>query len=253
MRIIWAVMKRELGLYFRSAIAYAIVFSLLLFMGLVISTNIAEISDNRLNVSATQLLVENLFNFSFLMLLFAPLLTMRLLAEEKREGTMEVLMTLPMRDSAFVIGKFLAVWIFYSVILLLTVIYAILLGTIGGIDVGQAILGYFGAWLYGGGVLAVSMIWSAVSDDQIVVAFLGVVTLLLFFFADNFSIWASGQDITANASGFIRELSLRAHYHDTLLEGVFRLHDIAYFILLIIGALFITTRLVETRRWRASA
>ena len=111
-------------------------------------------------------IVPNLL--TFLLFLVGPLLTMRLLAEETREGTLETLMTLPMSESQFIIGKFLALWTYYTVILLISLIYHVLLFQVGIPDNGLALSMYFGAWLYGGAVLAITMIWSAVTEDQIV-------------------------------------------------------------------------------------
>jgi ABC-2 type transport system permease protein len=176
---------------------------------------------------------------------------MRLLAEESREGTIEVLMTLPMSESHFIIGKFLAVWAYYTVLLIATAIYHVILTQIGVPDLGVVFGSYLGAWLYGGAVLAVCMIWSAVTEDQIVAAFLSAATVLVLFLAESAAQSVSRQAVISGAGDFIRELGFQAHYQSTLANGVIRAADIAYFILMIAGALFITMRIVETRRWRA--
>jgi ABC-2 type transport system permease protein len=258
MRQIIAVFKRELGLYFRSPIAYAVAFALLLFIGVLFSGNLAQAV--QYNASALQQggqpvrasdlnLAPSLL--TFLMFLIAPLLTMRLLAEESREGTIEVLMTLPMTEGQFIIGKFLAVWAYYTILLLLTVIYHVILTIVGTPDMGIQFGSYFGAWLYGGAVLAVAMIWSAVTEDQIVAAFLGAATILVLYLAESAALAVSNQGAASGAADFIRALGLQAHYNSTLQNGIIRAEDIAYFIFIIIGALFITMRIVETRRWRA--
>ena len=260
MRSIWAVYKRELRLSFQSITAYAIMFGFLFAYGVIVSSNVANISDFNLEfagsdvklLTANEVLSLSLSTLMFLLFLIAPLLTMRLLAEESREGTLEVLMTLPVSESRFIIGKFLAVWTFYTVMLLLTLVHTYMISTISPIDSGLIASAYIGGWLFGGAVLAMTMIWSAITEDQIVAAFMGAMMIILLLLADSVAIWASGQDITAGAVEFIRELGLQAHYHDTLLEGVIRVHDILYFLLIIVGGLFVTTRLVETRRWRAS-
>jgi ABC-2 type transport system permease protein len=176
---------------------------------------------------------------------------MRLIAEESREGTLEVLMTLPMKESSFIIGKFLAAWTYYTVLLLLTIVYYYLLTIVGVPDQGVAFGAYLGAWLYGGTVLAICMIWSAVTEDQIVAAFLGAATILVLYLAEAAAASLGGQQGASGLANFIRELGLQAHFSVTLVQGVIRGEDIAYFVLVIIAALFITTRLVETRRWRA--
>ena len=246
MRSIFAVFKRELWLYFRSPIAYAIAFAILFFLGLLFNGYIAQ-ANQRFPADSTY--VPSLL--TFLMFLIAPLLTMRLLAEETREGTLEVLMTLPMSEGQMIVGKFLAAWGYYTFLLLLTVVFHVLMMLVGIPDQGAAFGAYFGAWLYGGAVLAVTMIWSAVTEDQIVAAFLGAATVLVLYLAEIAAIWIASNQSTAGAADFVRELGLQAHYGPTLAQGVVRAEDIAYFVLMTVGALFITTRIVETRRWRA--
>lgn len=259
MRQIWAVFKREIKLYFRSPIAYAVAFALLILFGLLFSSNLAQAVNYNLNaqqqgapgIVADDLLLNIPSTFTFLLFLIAPLLTMRLISEEAREGTLEVLMTLPMNESQFIIGKFFAVWAYYTVVLLLTVVYIIIMSIVGVPDLGVMAAAWIGAWLYGGAVLAVTMIWSAVTEDQIVAAFLGAATVLVLFLGESAVIWASSQGFLTQVVDFIRELGLGAHYNATMLQGVIRAEDILYFVLLIIGSLFIATRIVETRRWRA--
>ncbi len=246
MRRIFAVFKRELALYFRSPVAYAVAFAVIFFLSILFNSYVTQ-ANGQFPADAT--FAPGLL--TFLLFLIAPLLTMRLLAEESREGTIEVLMTLPMNESHFIIGKFLAAWAYYTVLLLLTLVYYFILTTIGVPDRGQALGAYFGAWLYGGAVLAVAMIWSAVTEDQIVAAFLSAATILVLYLAEVAAIWVAGQQTASGAADFIRELGLQAHYNATLAQGVIRAEDIVYFIFMMIGALFITTRIVETRRWRA--
>jgi ABC-2 type transport system permease protein len=250
MNKILAVYKRELALYFRSPIAYAIAFALLLLFGLLFSDSVSA-ANGQAPADAVNYVPQLLV---FLLFLVGPLLTMRAIAEETREGTLEVLMTLPMHESHFIIGKYLAIWTYYTVLILLTLIYHVILTFIGIPDAGRAFGMYFGAWLYGGAILAVTMIWSAVTEDQIVAAFLGAATVLVLFLAEV----AAGaiaslpdQNLATSLSNFVRELGVQAHYQSTMMQGVIRAEDVLYFILLIIGALFITTRIVETRRWRA--
>lgn len=258
MRAIWAVFKRELALYFRSPIAYAVAFAMLLFLGILFNGNLSQAVQYNTSVAQQggQGVTASQLNLApsvitFLMFLIGPLLTMRLLAEESREGTIEVLLTLPMNEGQFIIGKFLAVWAYYTVLLLLTLIYYLILGQVGIPDAGQAFGAYLGAWLYGGAVLAVCMIWSAITEDQIVAAFLSAATVLLLYLAEAFAASLANSPNLANAAEFVRELGLQSHFDSTMYNGIVRAEDIVYFLLLMIGALFITTRIVETRRWRA--
>jgi gliding motility-associated transport system permease protein len=246
MRQIFAVFKREVGSYFRSPVAYAIAFALSLFFGLLFSNALSQA--NQQSPADSVNFIPNLL--TFLLFLVAPLLTMRLLAEETREGTLETLMTLPITESQFIIGKFLAVWFYYTLILLITVVYHIILTQVGVPDAGRAFGMYFGSWLYGGTTLAVCLIWSAVTEDQIVAAFLGAATVLVLYLAEVAATALAAINI-GWLTDFIRELGLQAHYTSTMLNGVIRAEDVLYFVLMIIIALFITTRIVEVRRWRS--
>jgi ABC-2 type transport system permease protein len=259
MRAVLAVFKRELSLYFRSPIAYAVAFALLLFIGILFNGNLTQavnynasaLQQGGAGITASDLnMAPSLL--TFLMFLIAPLLTMRLIAEESREGTIEVLMTLPMSEAHFIIGKFLAVWGFYTFLLLVTVIYHIILTSVGTPDMGIQFASYFGAWLYGGAVLAVALIWSAITEDQIVAAFLGAATILVLYLAESAAIsLANVPNLGTGIADFVRALGLQSHYGSTMANGIVRAEDVLYFIFMIIGALFITTRIVETRRWRA--
>ncbi len=242
----WAVFKRELALYFRSPIAYAIAFAVIFFLSILFNGYISQAAGQ---APAPSGYIPSIL--TFLTFLIAPLLTMRLLAEEQREGTLEVLMTLPMNEAHFIVGKFLAAWAYWTVLILLTVVYHIVLTQIGVPDLGEAFGAYFGAWLYGGTVIAVSMIWSAVTEDQIVAAFLGAATILVLYLAEIAAVALAGNGDLSWLSGFVRELGFQAHYDATLSRGILRAEDILYFILMIVVALFITTRIVEIRRWRS--
>jgi ABC-2 type transport system permease protein len=266
MRAIWAVYKRELALYFRSPIAYAIAFAVYGFIGLLFVANVIQAVQINAGGGGQfqqggQIPASVLFNvtnlLTFLMFLVGPLLTMRLLAEENREGTLEVLMTLPMSESAFIIGKYLAVWTYYTLLLgVLSLVQILLLEQVGNLDYGVMFTQLLGAWLYGGTALAVCLIWSAITEDQIVAAFLGAATILVLYLADAFAIYidnlnTTGTNQVLNLFGtFFREIGINVHYNTGLLNGLIRAQDIAYYLLMIIAALFITTRVIETRRWR---
>jgi len=270
MRAIWPVFKRELALYFRSPIAYAVAFAVYFFLGWLFVGNLTQaiLINSQVSqgggfgqqpVPATVLLNSTQL-ITFLMFLIGPLLTMRLIAEENREGTLEVLMTLPMNESAFIIGKFLAVWAYYTVLLLVTLLQVWMLSWVGVLDYGTVFTSYLGAWLYGGAVFAVCMIWSAVTEDQVIAAFLGATTVLVLYLSDIGSLYV--DNLTAAQEGtlaaqigsalgaFFTNIGLTPHYQNAMVQGLIRAQDVAYFVLMIVGALFITVRIVETRRYR---
>lgn len=246
MNRIWAVYKRELRLFFRSPIAYGVAFAVIFFISMLFNDYVNRANGQGIAQSAGIAGV-----LTSLLFLAGPLLTMRLLAEESREGTLEVLMTLPLSEWHFIVGKFLAAWTYYTALLGITLIYHAIFKAIGVPDDGAVFAAYLGAWLYGGAVLAITMIWSAITEDQIVAAFLGAATVLVLTLAESASSWIATQPGLANMADFIRELSLEAHYSATMMQGIIRAEDVLYFVFLMVGALFITTRIVETRRWRS--
>jgi ABC-2 type transport system permease protein len=263
MRGLFAVYKREVALYFRSFIAYAIAFAVLGIIGLLFTANIVFLFEQSTMqqmqygqsapIQLTPLVSQNMGIITFLMFLIAPLLTMRLLAEESREGTLEVLMTLPMPDWAFVLGKFLAAWTLFTALLALTLVHTGMLAAIGSFNGGQVFFIYLGTWLYGGATLAIAFIWSSITEDQLVAAFLGAASILTLYLANALAtIITNQQNPFGDVVGeFVRQLGLNVHY-DNMLDGIIRAQDVLYFVLLIIVALFITTLIVGTRRWRAS-
>ena len=131
-------------------------------------------------------------------------------------------------------------------LLLLTLVYQFILISLAPPDVGASLSGYIGLWLYGGATLAVGLLFSALTENQIVAAFLSLTALLL--------LWLSGQVGTLtsdrNLAVLIRDLSFQGHYLNSFPLGVVRLEDVVFFATVILVLLFITTRLIESRRWR---
>jgi ABC-2 type transport system permease protein len=250
MRSIRIIAHRELAQYFTSPIAYLVAFAILMLTGWQFNLDLAQRAGS-LPPDGTAVLRA----FGFFTVFFAPLLTMRLLAEESREGTLELMLTMPVRDGDIVVGKFLGAWLYYSLILCLTLVYQgiwIAITTARSyelrpeLDIGPVISAYIGIWLFGGAALAVSLLFSAITENQVVAGFLGMSALFILWLGD-----FAGQVIPNHAvAGAVRQLSLQAHYSTSFVIGVIRFEDVVFFIGLIVATLFVTTRLVESRRWR---
>jgi ABC-2 type transport system permease protein len=237
------VFEREIASYFSSLFAYLIAFAVLLITGILFVNDLGR----ALNVRPPDPAVVPNF-FAFALIFFAPLLTMRLLAEEKREGTLELLLTSPASDTAIVIGKFFGAWAYFSLILAITFVYQFILMfiTSGQTDLIHAIAAYMGIWLYGGACLAVGMVFSALTENQIVAAFLATATLFLLYIGEQV-----GQVITnIDVARLVRQLTLQGHYASSFAFGLLRAEDVVYFAGMIVVMLFITIRLVESNRWR---
>lgn len=235
------VFRREMAQYFNSPISYLIVAAFLLVTAIVFNTN--------LTLSVTVAPVNTAIvpvSLSFFMIFFAPVLTMRLLAEEAREGTMELLLTAPVTERAIVIGKFLSAWAFYTFLLALTLVYQVILVVVAAPETGQAVAAYIGIWLYGGATLAMGLLFSSMTENQVVAAFLSISALLVLWLGDLVG------EVVANVelARIIRNLTLQGHFSSSFAAGLIRLEDFAYFAGMIVVLLYITIRLVEARRWR---
>lgn len=237
----WIVFRREVGQYLTSPFAYLIAAALLLLTGVLFNRDLVVSIGTR---AADPALVPT--TLSFTMVFFAPLLTMRLFAEERREGTLELLMTAPVADSSIVFGKFLGAWCFYTLLLALTFLYQIVLIAITQPDLGHAVSAYLGIWLYGGATLAVGMTFSALTENQIIAAFLSMVTLMLLWAGDN------AGDVIANidVARIVRTLSLQGHFSTSFATGLLRAEDVAFYAGMMIVMIYATIRILESNRWR---
>ncbi|MFB0535158.1 MAG: ABC transporter permease [Anaerolineae bacterium] len=239
MRNTFAIAKRELQAYFVSPIAYAVTAAFLLVMGILFALFII----NPGGAEASMVFFFGSIFSVFFLLLITPLLTMRLLAEEQHSGTIELLLTSPVRDWEVVLGKFLASWMLFAAMLVLTLYYPFLLERFGNPDWGPIASGYLGFLLMGGALLSVGVLTSSLTQNQIVAAFLGVVInllLLLCLFVSDFA---------GPLSGFVSYLSTLTHLID-LIKGVVDTKDVIYYLSVIAVCLFLATRSLETRRWR---
>jgi ABC-2 type transport system permease protein len=235
------IFRREIAHFLNTPFTWVITAAILFLTGLLFVQDINLAFGER---SANPSLVPDVL--SFVMVFFAPLLTMRIFAEERREGTMELLLTAPVSEIGIVLGKFLGAWAYYTLLLLITLVYQFILASITQPDLGHTLSAYVGIWLYGGAALTVGMVFSALTENQIVAAFLGMIALMFLWLADQ-----AGQVIAnLDAALVIRLLSLQAHYSTSFGVGVLRAEDAAFFAGIIVVMLYITTQIIEAGRWR---
>ena len=180
---------------------------------------------------------------SFFMVFLSPLLTMRLLAEEQKLGTLELLLTAPVRDWEVVVGKYLAALLTMIVTVLMTLYYVLLIYWFGDPDTGPVLSSYLGLVLYGSAALSVGLLASSLSSNQIVAAVVGTAALLTLSFLD-----AVAQLVSGVAREVLNGLSMDAHLVD-FNRGVVDTSNIVYYVSITAVFLFVTVRLVETRRW----
>ena len=231
-----ALTKRELSSYFFSPIAYIVMTAFLVIEGYFFAFI--------LNRSQEAVLRYGMGNTPIILLFAIPIITMRLLAEETKSGTIETLMTAPVTDMEVVLGKFLASVCFVVVMLVPTLFYVLLLEWVGEPDYGPIVSLYAGLVLLGGTYVAIGLLASAFTRNQIVAAIVSFIGLLLFWVIG----WAGGEGGTALAK-FFQYVAIMPHF-ESFGKGMIDFKDVVYYLSAIVFCLFLTMRVVESRKWR---
>jgi ABC-2 type transport system permease protein len=183
-------------------------------------------------------------DLGFILLLLTPIITMRLLAEEKRAGTAELLFTYPLPDWAVILGKFLSALLVFVVLLVFTLCYPLIFAFLTKMDWGQVVAGYLGVLLLGSACLALGLFASSLTANQIIAAISAFALLLLF--------WLIGaqQEVGSGGAEILSAISLREHLPN-LAKGVIDTKDLLFYLCFAFFFLFLTKRQLESRRWRA--
>jgi ABC-2 type transport system permease protein len=246
MRKSLALIQRELVAYFSSPLAYVVLTAFLFFNGYVFWLITAFLNDPRTQAMAPLKLMFGGTIFFWLFLLFVvPVITMRLLAEERRTGTLEVLLTAPISEGQVVIAKFVAALIFYLFLWLPTVVYVIILASHSSIDPGPVAAGYLGIALLGVLFASVGLLTSALTRNQIVAAIFAFAVLVVLF-----SIGLLEQLATAPAlKSALSYMNLWDHMDD-FSRGLVDTRHVVYDISLAGLFLFLATKALEARKWR---
>jgi ABC-2 type transport system permease protein len=235
-RNVTAIAWRELGAYFGSFLAYLVIALFMVVNGFFFYLNVSFGQQATIGP-----VVQTIFT---ILLLITPILTMRLVSEELRSGTVELLLTAPVRDVEVAAGKFLAGLGFVGVMLVLTLAYPATLALLGSPDWGVVGAAYLGMVLFAGGAMAVGLFASSVTPNQIVAAVLAFVILLVLWVIDGLS-----SSLGGTLGDAVREVALYPHFSD-LTRGLINSKDIVYFLSLIVFGVFLSTTALEARRWR---
>ncbi len=251
MRNIWTIARREYSRFFTSPVAYVVSFVILLTLGIMFGLTVLVYMQNALNgntggPSSAPDISGITGTFTFLLVLSVPALTMRLISDENRMGTMELLLTAPVRDWELIIGKWLGGFLFILTVIAVTLIYPLILNSMEkpGIDQAQMMTAYLGLILVSAAFLALGVGASALFSNQIA-AFFATLGLFIFLW------WLIGfpaQYVTAGADIF-SYLDMKAHFYNSMNTGVINLSDLTYYLSLIALGLFTGTAAVEARRW----
>jgi ABC-2 type transport system permease protein len=185
-----------------------------------------------------------LHNLSVVLVILIPVITMRSFAEEKRSGTYELLMTSPLSVTEIVIGKFLGSFVFVFAMVLLTGAYPLILLAYGNPEVGVILGGFLGLLLLATAFSSVGLLTSSLTENQIIAAVSCLVVLLLLYVIS----WPA-ETAGETMGAILKYLSLTEHFAE-MVKGVIDTKDVVYFLSVIVLALFLTQRSVESLRWR---
>ena len=238
---IWIITKRELASFFDSLIAYVMI---ILFLGL--SGVFTWLVNSNIFVSG-QAGLGTFFGVAFWSLFFfIPAITMRMIAEENKAGTIELLITKAVSDGQIVIGKFLACLILVLIALACTLPYYITISQLGNIDDGGVLGGYLGLILLSASYISLGLLASSLTQNQIV-SFLVALFISAFF---HFLFDAIGSSLSGFGGTLFNYLSIRTHF-DSLIRGVIDSRDIIYFFSIIVLGLLVSQTLLSKRNWQS--
>ncbi len=228
--------RKEFRSYFDSPVAYVVITLFLLIAGWQFST--------ALFLSNTADL-RTLFSMQrFILLFFIPALSMRLISEEKRLGTIELLMTLPIKDWQLVLGKFLAAYLLVAITIFLTLIHYITISILGEPDLGAAVGGYLGIILIVGVYLSIGIFTSSLTQNQIVAFIVAFVIIFTLFILRSVIVFFPGF-----IASILEYLSMDYHF-DNIARGVIDSRDLIYYFSMMFLFLFLTVQSLESRKWK---
>ncbi len=242
MKNLWSITKRELASYFATPVAYVFIVIFLLLAGFLTF----QVGDFYAREQAD--LMPFFTWHPWLYLFLIPAVSMRLWAEERKTGTIELLMTLPITLPQAILGKFLAAWMFAGVALLLTFPIWITVNLLGDPDNGAILAGYAGSLLMAGGFLAIGSAVSAITKNQVIAFVISVVICFAFLlsafpgFLDFFSGWT--PDVILDAIG---SFSFTSHF-EGISKGLIDLRDLVFFGSVIAFFLFLNALILEAKK-----
>ena len=229
------IFQKELRSYFNSPVAYIVIVVFLVILGWFFTSGIfiANISSLRTVFETTP----------FLLLFFAPAITMRLISEEKKSGTLELLLTKPVKEYEIIAGKFLAAWVLYFFTLLPTLSYYLTVALLGTLDVGPVIGGYLGLFFVGAVFLAIGVFGSSITENQVVGFIVSFLIVFILFMLDKILLY-----VPASLASILEYLSIDYHFSN-IARGIIDSRDVFYYLSTIVFTLLLGTISLQKRRW----
>jgi ABC-2 type transport system permease protein len=250
-----AIYQRELAYFYNSIVAYVVImifvllggyffYNLLAFFNMISMQSMQNpVGQQQLNATAGVL--QPLFgNLSIVMLLIMPLLTMRLLSEERKSGTAELLFTYPISDWDAILGKYFATMTVFATMLALTGVFPLLMMKYVSPEWGPVGTSYLGLLLLGMAFVAMGLFFSSLSDNQLIAGILTFGCALLFLIIGWITPFAS-----ANVAAVVTQLSILEHF-ESFSKGIVDTNDVIYYLNFSIFFLFLCSRVLESNRWR---
>jgi len=235
LRNVLAIFRRELRSYFNSPVAYVVIVVFLAIIGWFFTSNLFL-----MNVASLRVVFELV---PLVFLFFIPAITMRLLAEERKSGTLELLTTKPVQDLEIVLGKFLAAWALLAAALLPTLLYLVTMLFLGSIDPGPVLTGYLGLLLMGAVYIGIGIFASSVTENQIVAFILSFLIILMLFLFDKVLMY-----VPEGLASTLEFLGIDYHFGN-IARGVIDTRNVIYFLSLLGFSLYLATVSLERRKW----
>ena len=254
MRNIWTIARRDFRAYFTSPIAYIVIAGFMVIMGWMFFFNLSHFNLQNLQyqqfnmgkaASITDGIIRPLYgNMNVIFLFLVPFITMRLFAEERKQHTIELLMTSPVTLTQIILGKFFSAFLLVAVMLAFTIAYPIVLFLTGNPDLGPIVTSYVGTLLLASCYLSLGVLFSALTENQIVAGALTFAAGLFFWLVS----WAT-QAAGPVWSDILMYLSLINHYNN-FSQGMINSTDVLFYVSFVGIGLFLTHRVLDSFRWR---
>jgi len=255
MRNILSIFRRDFRSYFTSPVAYVVIglfllvsgiFYYLLFSSFMQYSYAAMMQQQGVPLNVNLMMIRPfLLNISVIILFMIPMITMRAFSEDKKNGTIELLLTVPLNNWQIVIGKFLATYIFYVIMLGSTALFLIFLFWLGNPELLPVLIAYLGLLLLGAALIAAGNLISSLTENQIVAA-VGTFGLTMFLWIVGFS-----TDFSGKILGKVLEyLSIVTHFED-FSKGIFDTSHLVFYVSFTFLMLFLTYQSIESSRWRS--
>jgi len=229
------IFRKELRSYFNSPIAYIVITVFLLISGWFFSTNLFLV--NQATLRSAFGVIPLIFIF------FVPAISMRLISEEKKSGTIELLVTMPIKDHEIILGKFFSALVLVAIALIFTFFYGLTIAFLGNVDEGPVIGGYLGLLLMGAAYLALGLFASSLTENQIVAFIVAFLIIFILFMFDKILFF-----VPTWMASILEYLSIDYHFNN-IARGVIDTRDVIYYLSIIVLGLTLASHMIERRKW----